>query len=70
MLEDIWRDDAEEGRAILTWLFFSKRPLTLQVAEAAVVKPGDTPIDPEACWTLLRSCVSAGAYSQYHGNVS
>lgn len=43
VLQNMWRNSAEKARAILTWLLFSKRPLTLQeVAEAAVFRPGDT----------------------------
>jgi hypothetical protein len=37
-----------QAQSILQWLAFSERPLTLQeVAEAAILKPGDDPIDPD-----------------------
>lgn len=48
ILQDIWTEDAEKGRAILTWLLWSKYPLNLdEVAEATVVRPGDALPDPD-----------------------
>lgn len=47
VLEVIWKMDAEKGRAIFTWLLFSERPLTTQeMAEAAVIRPGDMKLSP------------------------
>ncbi|KAI9772207.1 MAG: hypothetical protein M1839_002525 [Geoglossum umbratile] len=50
ILMDIAKDDfdKEAAQLILQWLAFSERPLTLQeVAEAAILKPGDCPINLE-----------------------
>ncbi|KAF4626579.1 hypothetical protein G7Y89_g11575 [Cudoniella acicularis] len=48
ILQDIAENDFDEARSILRWVAFSARPLTLQeVAEAAVLRPGDDPLDPD-----------------------
>lgn len=47
MLRDMWKNDAKKAQNILTWLLFSNRPLTLEeVADAAVARPGDSPLSP------------------------
>lgn len=59
VLQNIWRVDEEKGRAILTWLLFSERPLTLhELAEAAVFRPGDTKLDPRDRLTHLSGVLS------------
>lgn len=48
ILANIPEDHIEDARSILKWLAVSERPLSLQeVAEAAVLRPGDDPIDPD-----------------------
>lgn len=48
LLAEMSKHDAEEGLSILGWMVFAGRPLTLQeVAEAAVIRPGDGPVDPD-----------------------
>jgi hypothetical protein len=48
ILNAISEDDRGRARSILQWLSFSARHLTLQeVAEAAVLRPGDDPINPD-----------------------
>ena len=47
-MANIPEDYIEDARSILQWLAVSERPLSLQeVAEAAVLRPGDNPIDPD-----------------------
>jgi hypothetical protein len=63
ILTNIPKSDFDEARSILQWLAFSERPLTLQeVAEAAVLKPGDDPINPDErlydASEVLRICYS------------
>jgi hypothetical protein len=47
-LTNIAETDVQHAQSILQWLAFSERPLTLaEVAEAAVLRPGDDPTDPD-----------------------
>lgn len=74
ILQTIWRKDAEKGRAIFTWLLFSERPLTLhEMAEAAVVRPGDMEIDHRdhliqlsAVLSICRSLIRLSDKETYH----
>lgn len=48
ILGNIDANEVNEARSILQWLAFSERPLTLEeVAEAAVMKIGGEPFDPD-----------------------
>lgn len=48
ILQKIEPDDFEDARAILTWVAFAERPLTLEeVAEAAVVRDNHISLDHE-----------------------
>lgn len=48
ILAEMSNHDAEDGLSILTWMVFAERPLTLQeVADAEVVRPGGSPMDPD-----------------------
>ncbi|KAK0644310.1 ankyrin repeat-containing domain protein [Cercophora newfieldiana] len=48
LLAEISKCDAQEGMSILVWMAFATRPLTLQeVADIAVLRPGDAPLDPD-----------------------
>ncbi|OAL32656.1 Serine/threonine-protein kinase GCN2 [Fonsecaea nubica] len=62
ILNAIPRRNKDDARPILQWLAYSKRPLTLdEVAEAAVLRPGDGPIDADELCDLsevLRICRS------------
>ncbi|KAH0829575.1 hypothetical protein FOPE_10412 [Fonsecaea pedrosoi] len=62
ILNAIPRTNKVDARSILQWLVYSKRPLTLEeVADAAVLRPGDDPSDPDELCNLsevLRICRS------------
>lgn len=72
---EIAKNDFDKGatRRILQWLAFSGRPLTLEeVAEAAILKPGDYPInleerlfDPSIVPQICRSLVSSSREEVY-----
>ena len=48
ILGNIDASEVDEARSVLQWLAFSERPLTLEeVAEAAIMKIGGDPIDPD-----------------------
>lgn len=76
-LQTIWRKDAEKARAILTWLLFSERPLTLhEMAEAAVVRPGDMETDHRdrliqlsAVLSICRSLITLSDKRYHHSDL-
>ena len=73
LLAEMSKHDAEEGLSILGWMVFGGRPLTLQeVAEAAVIRPGDGPVDPDdrlfdatEVLRICRSLISVSSQSVY-----
>ncbi|KAJ9149081.1 Zinc finger, ZZ-type [Pleurostoma richardsiae] len=63
ILADMFKQSAEKAWAILVWLLFSARPLTLEeLAEAAVARPDTIPVDPDdrliESTEILRICRS------------
>ena len=71
ILSNIAESDIQDARSILQWLAFSARPLTVQeVAEAAIVRPGDNPVDPGDrlydALDVLRICPGLISMSKEH----
>lgn len=74
ILRDIWKTDAKKAHNILTWLLFSKGPLSLwEVADAAVVRPGDNPLsprsrlqDPTLVLRICRSLITKSEETLWH----
>lgn len=72
LLREIWRTNAKKAQNILTWLLFSERSLTLkEVADAAVVRPGDPPLSsrsrllyPGDVLRICRSLITVAAEYQ------
>jgi ankyrin repeat protein len=72
LLAEMSKHDAEKGLSILGWMAFANRPLTLQeVAETAVIRPGNGPVDPDDrlfdASEVLRICRSLISVSSQNG---